>query len=361
MSGVLVAMSGGVDSSVAACILKEQGYNCIGCTMKLFDSVDSHVKEEKTCCSLSDVEDARSVAFRLGMPHYVFNFKDEFCRKVIEPFAESYCAGRTPNPCIACNRYLKFEKLYERALTLSCGKIATGHYARIRCDGEKYHLLKAADGTKDQSYVLYSLTQEQLSRTLFPLGELSKQETRRLAAEHGFLNSEKPDSQDICFVPDGDYAGFIERLTGRQFPEGDFISPEGRILGRHRGIIHYTVGQRRGLGVPAASRLYVSAIDPVANTVTLTEKSGLTIDTVTVGDVNFISGESFKSLTKVSVRMRYHQKESTAFAETDGEQLILHFSTPQAAPAPGQAAVLYNGEEVLGGGTILHSSREDNK
>ena len=271
MSKALIAMSGGVDSSVAAYIMRSNGYDCIGCTMKLYDNEDAGVPKDHSCCSLDDVEDARSVAYKLGMPYYVFNFSDDFKEKIICKFIESYENGRTPNPCIDCNRYMKFDKLYERAKLLGCEYVVTGHYARIDKENGKYVLKKALDASKDQSYVLYSLTQEQLAHTLFPLGETSKDETRLIAEKCGFSNAQKPDSQDICFGPDGDYAKVIALHTGKTYAPGDFIDKGGNVLGTHRGIIHYTLGQRKGLGVSAATPLYVCKIDVKNNTVTLGE------------------------------------------------------------------------------------------
>ena len=266
---ILVAMSGGVDSSVAAGLLKDAGNECIGCTMKLYSNEDAGISRSHTCCSLDDVEDARSVAYRLGMPYYVFNFSDDFREKVIDKFVDSYLEGMTPNPCIDCNRYMKFGKLYERAKILGCDHIATGHYARIEYSGGRYLLKKAVDPAKDQSYVLYSMTQDELAHTLFPLGGMTKTEARRIAAGHGFFNADKPDSQDICFVPDGDYAHVIELHTGKAAEPGDFVDSSGRVLGRHSGIIRYTVGQHKGLGIPLPGKRYVIAVRSADNTVVL--------------------------------------------------------------------------------------------
>ena len=266
---VLVAMSGGVDSSVAAKLLLGDGNSCIGCTMKLYNNEDAGILRAHTCCSLDDVEDARSVAYRLGIEHFVFNFSHDFREKIIDKFVDSYCRGLTPNPCIDCNRYMKFDKLFERADILGCDHIATGHYARIEEQGGKYLLKKAVDPAKDQSYVLYSMTQKQLSRTLFPLGGMCKEETRKIAEESGFINAKKPDSQDICFVPDGDYAKVIELHTEKKAVPGNFIDKNGKILGRHRGIIHYTIGQHRWLGIDLPGKRYVCRICPKDNTVML--------------------------------------------------------------------------------------------
>ena len=349
----LIAMSGGVDSSVAAYLIKNQGYDCIGCTMKLYDNEDIGISRSRTCCSLDDVEDARSVAYKIGMPYYVFNFSDGFREKVIEKFVRSYESGATPNPCIDCNRYMKFDKLYERAKMLGCEYIVTGHYARIEYDGERYLLKKALDETKDQSYVLYSLTQEQLEHTLFPLGNMRKTEVRAVAQRNGFFNADKPDSQDICFVPDGKYAEFLEHFTGKAYPEGSFLSIDGTILGKHKGIVRYTVGQHKGLGIPSEDPLYVKEINARENTVTLCEEQDLYSKEFTVCDFHWISEEPPQNEMRCKAKVRYRQKEQAAMViPIDNNSVKVIFDVPQRAVTPGQAAVLYNGDIVLGGGTI---------
>ena len=354
MDKVLIAMSGGVDSSVAAFLMKEQGCQCIGATMKLFHNEDIGVKCTKTCCSLEDVEDARSVAFRLGIPYYVFNFSDDFKGQVIDRFIAAYERGATPNPCIDCNRYLKFERLYERARILGCDAIVTGHYARIEQENGRWLLKKSLDESKDQSYVLYSLTQEQLAHTRLPLGAMHKSETRRIAEEQGFYNADKPDSQDICFVPNGDYAGFIARFTGHDCSAGDFVDEEGHVLGRHKGIVHYTVGQRKGLGIAADAPLYVKQIDAASNRVVLSGNESLFSRELTANDFNWIAYDVPPRELRASARVRYHQREQAATVTVLGDGRVhLVFDEPQRAITPGQAVVLYDGDTVLGGGTIL--------
>ncbi len=350
---VLVAMSGGVDSSVAAKLLLDAGDNCFGCTMKLYANEDAGISRGHTCCSLDDVEDARSVAFRLGIPYQVFNFSDDFREKVIGNFVDSYCRGITPNPCIECNKHMKFDKLHLRAKTLGYDYVATGHYARISQENGKYVLKKALDLSKDQSYVLYAMDQEQLAHTLFPLGELSKQETRKIAEESGFINADKPDSQDICFVPDGDYARVIELRTGKKAEPGNFVDSKGNVLGQHQGIIRYTIGQHRGLGLHLPDKHYVTEIRARDNTVVLGPYEELFRKEIRVGEFHWISGEIPAEPVPCKVKIRYRQPEQPAYVypEADGGARIV-FSEPQRAATPGQAAVAYDGDTVLGGGVI---------
>lgn len=349
----LIAMSGGVDSSVAALLTRDMGYECVGCTMRLYENETAGV-ESGTCCSLNDVEDARSVAYALGMPHYVFNFSEDFGEKVIDKFVAAYFSGATPNPCIDCNRYMKFDKLYERAKLLKCDYIVTGHYARIEEENGRMVLKKALDASKDQSYVLYSLTKEQLGRTLFPLGSLTKAEARTVAEQNGFVNSHKPDSQDICFAPDGDYAAVIERRSGRKSPPGDFIDEHGNVLGRHKGVIHYTIGQRKGLGIASSAPLFVTKIDPENNTVTLTHGEGLFTDTLIVRDINLSAVDDIYEPIRAEVKIRYrHPAQPATVTQTGEDEIRIRFDTPQRAVTKGQAAVIYLGDTVLGGGTIV--------
>lgn len=348
---VLIAMSGGVDSSAAAQLLKQSGYDCLGATMRLFDSAG----DDSTCCSLEDVEDARSVAYRLGMPFYVFNFKQEFRAHVMDDFVSCYQCGLTPNPCIQCNRHLKFDKFLERALLLSCTHIATGHYARIRYDGAagRYLLYKAADQSKDQSYVLYCLTQHQLSHTLLPLGGLTKEQARSIAEAQGFVNARKKDSQDICFVPDGDYVDFIRRHTGQDFPSGDFLDLSGKTVGSHKGAIAYTLGQRKGLGLAMGTPVYVCDKDMEKNTVTVGPNEALFKTTLLANRWNWIAFPTLTGPMRVHAKARYRHTEqpATVYPEENGTCRVV-FDEPQRALTPGQAVVLYRDDQVLGGGTI---------
>lgn len=350
---VLIAMSGGVDSSVAAKIMHDRGFECVGCTMKLYDNETAGMCESRTCCALDDVEDARSAAYKIGIPYYVFNFKEDFRRTVIENFISAYNSGKTPNPCIDCNRYIKFGKLFERAKVLDCDHIVTGHYARIEKADGRFVLKKGIDETKDQSYVLYSMTQQQLAHTFFPLGSMLKSEVRATAAGIGFINSDKPDSQDICFAPDGDYAAAIERFSAEESMPGDFVNLHGKILGTHRGIIHYTVGQHRGLGLKHHEALYVCRIDAVRNEVALGPKSELFSKEADAAGFNWISGEAPDKPVGCKVKIRYRSPEQPAIAEVRNDGTVhISFSEPQRAITPGQAAVLYDGDTVLGGGVI---------
>jgi tRNA-specific 2-thiouridylase len=344
----IIAMSGGVDSSVAAALMLERGFECTGVTLKLN-------KGESRCCSLADVNDARNVAFKLGIDHYVLNFTEEFDSRVIRHFVETYERGGTPNPCIECNRHIKFNLLLLRARQLDFDVLVTGHYARVAQDASsgRFLLKTALDEKKDQSYVLYCLTQQQLGRAHFPLGELSKNDVRRIAEERKFVNAAKSESQDICFVHDGDYGNFIEGYTGKTYPEGDIIDMEGKVIGRHRGIIRYTIGQRRGLGVAANAPVYVAAKSTADNTVTLGPASALFSKSLIAKDINLIACADLKKPMRVMVKTRYLQAAQSAVAEQTGEDsLRIEFDAPQRAITAGQAAVMYDGDIVVGGGTI---------
>lgn len=361
----LIAMSGGVDSSVAALLTRDMGYECIGATMKLHNESTSDEPEPdfnngKKCCTVSDAEDARSVCYRLGFKFYVFDYMEEFKKNVIEKFVSSYEIGETPNPCIDCNRFLKFGKLYQKALELGCEYVVTGHYARVEFDEKsgRYLLKKSKNPAKDQSYVLYFLSQEQLAHTRFPLGVFSdKSEVRALAERYGFVNSDKAESQDICFVPNGDYAEFIQGFTKKNYPEGDFLLTSGEKLGRHKGVIRYTVGQRKGLGISYSEPLYVCGKSASENTVTLGTQRELYRDSFTVRDFNWISipdPEPNSDPIHASVRTRYHGAEAPVTVTVNPDRTVLiRFDEPQKAISPGQSAVLYDGDTVIGGGIII--------
>lgn len=353
---VVVGMSGGVDSSVAAWLLKNQGYDVIGVTMQIWqDEEEAAMEEHGGCCGLSAVDDARRVAAALDIPYYVMNFKKEFKENVIDYFIDDYLHGRTPNPCIACNRYVKWESLLKRSLDIGAEYIATGHYARVeKLLNGRYAIRNSATAAKDQTYALYNLTQDQLSKTLMPVGEYTKDQIRAMADEIGLLVAHKPDSQDICFVPDGDYASFIENTTDQVLQTGDFVTPEGKILGKHKGIIHYTVGQRKGLGLALGYPAFVLEIRPETNEVVIgTYEESLTY-TVRANELNFMSVEQITEPVRVFAKIRYNHKGAWCTVERTGEdEIVCTFDEPIRAATPGQAVVLYDGEYVLGGGTIL--------
>jgi tRNA-specific 2-thiouridylase len=354
----IVGMSGGVDSSVAAALSIEQGFKCAGMTLKLFkrEIEPSEPVGQFYKCSSSDINDARNVAFNLGMEHYVLDFTEEFDRQVVRRFIEIYEQGATPNPCIECNRYIKFNLLLQKVQQLDFDFLVTGHYARITHDAAsgRFLLQKALDEKKDQSYVLYCLTQQQLKSVRFPLGELSKNEVRKIAEDKKLVNAAKGESQDICFVPDGNYGNFIEKYTGKTYPHGDILDLEGKIIGRHKGLIRYTIGQRRGLGVAANVPIYVAAKSTIDNTVTLGPETALYTKTLTANNINLIACEELKKPMRVMVKTRYLQEGKNALVEqTDKDSLRVEFDKPQRAITSGQAAVMYDGDIVIGGGTIL--------
>ena len=351
----LIAMSGGVDSSVAAQIMSSRGYECVGCTMRLYENDVIGKDLLDTCCSLENTQDARSVTEKIGIPYHIFHYENHFREQVIEPFIDEYLHGRTPNPCIECNRCLKFQHLFEKMKELGCDILVTGHYARIEYDetSNRWLLKKASDAAKDQSYVLYCLTQEQLSHTLFPLGELTKEQVRSIAEEQGFVNAKKRDSQDICFIPDGDYASFLRRYTDKVYPTGNFLDLQGKVVGQHSGAVDYTLGQRKGLGLALGEPVYVCQKDMQANTVTVGPNSALFSDTLIAKDWHWFCFDELTAPLRVTAkaRSRHIPQAATVYPLEDGMAKVV-FDAPQRALTPGQAVVLYDGDLVLGGGTI---------
>lgn len=351
---VVVGMSGGVDSSVAAYLLKEQGYEVIGVTMEIWPKEIENPEDDGGCCGLSAVEDARRVCQRLGIRHYVMNFRDIFKETVIGDFVSEYLCGRTPNPCIRCNRYVKWEALLHRSMEIGADYIATGHYAKIsRLENGRYAITKSATDKKDQTYVLYNLTQEQLSKTLFPIGEYDKDKIRQIAEEIGLEVAHKKDSQDICFIVDNDYGRFLEETGAKLPPKGDFVDKDGNVLGQHKGIHNYTIGQRKGLGISAEHPLFVCDIDVANNRVVLGKNEDVFGSTLRCKSINHMAVDKFEDGQTVTAKIRYSAspEECRVFYESE-DCIRCEFSEPVRAITPGQAIVFYDGEIVLGGGII---------
>ena len=354
---VVVGMSGGVDSSVAAYLLKEQGNEVIGVTMQIWqDEGACAVSENGGCCGLSAVDDARKVAQALDIPYYVMNFKQEFKKNVTDYFIEEYLHGRTPNPCIACNRYVKWESLLKRSLDIGADYIATGHYARVdHLENGRYALKTSVTAAKDQTYALYNLTQYQLAHTLMPVGEYEKGEIRAIAEKQNLPVAHKPDSQEICFVPDNDYAGFIDREAGDRVPvPGNFVTKDGKVLGKHKGITHYTIGQRRGLNLAMGHYVYVTEIRPETNEVVIGEAEDVFTTKLTCMNLNYMSIEALNEPREILAKIRYgHKGTPCIITPILEDQVRCEFKEPVRAITPGQAIVFYEGEHVLGGGTII--------
>ena len=354
MKKALIAMSGGVDSSVAAYLTIKEGYDCMGVTMKLHNQKDLIISNAHTCCSLDDIEDARKVSEKLHMPYSVENFSENFKEMVLDNFIYCYENGMTPNPCIRCNRYLKFDKLVQKAKEMGCEIIVTGHYAIVEQNPEtgRYMLKKAIDASKDQSYVLYTISQEMLSIIRFPLGKMLKSEARDLAEANGFTNARKRDSEDLCFVPVGKYTDFIRKQTGKDYPPGDFVSLNGEVMGQHQGIIGYTIGQRKGLGLSLKEPAYVTELDMDNNRVILGRNEDLFKKELWAEDVNMVSVAEITEPIRVKAKVRYRHQEQWATAEMVDGRLHVVFDEPQRAITKGQAVVLYDDDIVVAGGTI---------
>ena len=347
---LMIAMSGGVDSAIVAYLSKQAGYDLLAATMKVGPL---YGEGENACCSKQNIADARSMATSFGIPHKTFDLTDEFRKYVADYFVYTYQSGGTPNPCVVCNRYVKFGRLMELAEQNGCELMATGHYARIIRQGDRYLLCRASDPTKDQTYVLWQLSQYQLSHTLFPLAEYKKSEVKQLAEQLGIIAAHKHESQDICFIPDGDYAAFIRRATGKEPPPGNFIDESGAVIGQHRGMIHYTPGQRKGLGTAFGEPMYVKCKSVTDNTVTLCRNDQLFSDRLTARGINLIACDTISAPLHVTAKVRYSQSETPATVTQSGpDELIFEFSSPQRAISPGQSVVMYDGDTVIGGGII---------
>jgi tRNA-specific 2-thiouridylase len=352
---VLIAMSGGVDSSVSAALLKEQGYEVIGATMQIWQTEEEE-ERENGCCSLTAVNDARRVADKLGIPYYVLNFRDIFRERVIEYFIREYQAGRTPNPCIVCNKEVKFEALLDKAISMGLDYIATGHYAQVEFKDGRYLLKKAISKTKDQTYALYNLTQDQLSKTLFPVGRYEKDQIRQIAKKYDLGVASKPDSQEICFVEDNDYAKFISEYADSEIYPGDIVDTKENVLGKHNGVFNYTVGQRKGLGIPSNMPLYVVEIDIEKNQVVVGSDEETFSNKFIARDLNWIGINKLEKEMRVEAKIRYGAKEAPAIIKPiENEKVEVFFDTPQRAITPGQSAVFYDGDYVVGGGVIENS------
>lgn len=353
---VVVGMSGGVDSSVAACLLKEQGYEVIGVTMRLWQEDPDREETGKECCSLSAVSDARRVADELGIPFYVMNFDEVFKKNVVDYFIAEYLHGRTPNPCIACNRFVKWEALLNRSMEIGADYIATGHYARvIKRENGRYAVSASKTDKKDQTYALYNLTQKQLAHTLMPVGEYTKEEIRAIADQIGLRVADKPDSQEICFIPDHDYAGFIARMAGEKTPPcGNFVTADGTVLGKHKGITHYTVGQRKGLNLAMGHPVFVTKICPDTNEVVIGEAEDVFCKELVAGQVNYMGVKEIKDGMRFLTKIRYaHKGAMAAVYQENDNRLRVVFDEPQRAVTPGQAVVFYEQDCIAGGGVIL--------